>query len=101
MPSTREKTAKTWHITSFTFPSADRCMCYRRRTHSGNPRRCTSGQCSVGLTDPERRNRGFRKLFCLDCWMRCRDELTTTHPHILQMVEEQRRNGLGLIAIGC
>ena len=85
-----------YYITSFAYPSADRCMCYR---HNGN--RCNVLNCSVELTrtDPDRSQ--TPRLYCLDCWIACRDETTTENPSQTRLYEEQKRNGFTLMAIGC
>ena len=95
------KDRKVWHCTEFAFPSADPCSCYRHRTRNGNSKRCPNRQTVIALNDPERPGTGYHRLYCLDCWSRCRDERTEPNPAQTRMREQQRKENMGLMALGC
>ena len=100
MPATQTNTTK-WLLTGFAFPSGDQCQCYRHRSRNNKPTRCPHHESSVGLQHPESPERGYVKLFCLDCWITCRKEDYITNPAVSGFAEKQRRDGLSLMEIGC
>ena len=97
---TVSKAEKIWYQTDFAFASADQCQCYKHTTRTGNRTRCSVRNCSVALADPDRPDRSHR-LYCLDCWATCRTEQTVPNPAQTRMYQEQKRNGFGLMAMGC
>ena len=101
MPTTNKKKPKTWHRTEFAFPSADQCTCYRHKTKTGNNKRCSQKDCVIALSDPDNPSAGLLKMFCLDCWLTCRDEKTVIDPYQKRMWEQQRKEGMTLMNMGC
>ena len=85
-----------FHINSYAFPSADRCMCYKHRG-----RRCTVRNCSVELVAADPDSPRTLRLYCLDCWNTCRDERTAPNPGQTGLHEQQKRSGMTLAAMGC
>ena len=84
-----------FHITSYAFPSGDRCMCYK---HKG--RRCNVRNCSVELVRADPDSPRTLRLYCLDCWITCREERTTQNPSQTRLYEKQKRDGMTLVAMG-
>ena len=100
MPDT-QTVPRTWLLTSLAFPSGDHCQCYRHRSRNNKPARCPNREASVGLQDPDQPERGYVKLFCLDCWLTCRNENFSTNPADRKLADQQSRDGLSLMTIGC
>ena len=92
---TQEETI--WLRTGFAFPSGDRCQCHRHRSGSGRSARCRNRDCVIMLKHPVNRT---ERLFCLDCWARCRDEKTVPDPAQQRMYAQMRREGMTPAAIG-
>ena len=91
---------KVWYRTEFAFPSGDRCQCYKHQTKNHNPKRCPNRDTVIGLTDPARTSNDLHRLYCLDCWLLCREEHTQINPAQARLWQQQRKEGWGL-ATGC
>lgn len=101
MTTTAQENTKTWHRTEYTFPSGDQCNCYRHKSKTGKSKRCPNRDCVIGLIDPDNPERGIQRNYCLDCWATCRDEKTEVNPSQRLMWQQNARDRMTPMAIGC
>ena len=99
MPSKTDE--KIWYRTEFAFASSDRCTCSKHRSRNGKPRKCGIRATVIGLTDPDKPGNDLHRLYCLDCWMSCRNEKSVINPAQQRMWDQNRRDGMTLVATGC
>ena len=101
MTTTKENPKKVWYRTDFAIESGDRCQCYKHRSKTGKPKRCPIREGSVGLSDPDRSIHEIHRIYCIDCWIGCRDEVTQANPVQKRVYEQMRRQSMTLRNIGC